>query len=177
MFRSMLKQIARRAFDEGAPSQQDVFAYRSVMPGSAADIFRWHERPEALLDPIPLRRWIRIEKRTGGLHDGGRVTFSFGVGPLRVRWEARHYGYLRDTQFCDEQVRGPFKIWRHTHRVEPIDDEHTWYEDRVEYAVPGGRLVQRLAHPVIRRLLARAFADRHQIVHAAMSGADRECRR
>jgi uncharacterized protein YbjT (DUF2867 family)/ligand-binding SRPBCC domain-containing protein len=171
MFRGLLKQVARRALDESSASRLSVFEYRSVISGSAADIFRWHERPEALLDLIPLRRWIRIEKQTGDLRDGGRVLFSFGIGRLRMRWEARHFGYLRDRQFCDEQVRGPFKIWRHTHRVEPIDGEQTLYEDRIEYAVPGGLLAQRLANPVIRRLLVRAFATRHQIVRAAMAGS------
>jgi uncharacterized protein YbjT (DUF2867 family)/ligand-binding SRPBCC domain-containing protein len=169
MFRGMLERIAQRAAEPDSPSRLSVFAYRSIIAGSAADIFRWHERPEALLDLIPSRRWIRIEERTGGLRDGGRVTFSFGVGPLRVRWEARHYGYVRGTQFCDEQIRGPFKIWRHTHRVEPIGAERSLYEDRIEYAVHGGPLTQRLAHPVLRRLLTRAFALRHRIVRASFA--------
>jgi len=60
------------------------FTHRSVVHGSADDVFRWHERPEALLDLLPSRRWMRIESRTGGVRDGGRVTFSFGAGPLRV---------------------------------------------------------------------------------------------
>jgi ligand-binding SRPBCC domain-containing protein len=67
-------------------------------------------------------------------------------------------------------VRGPFKTWRHTHRVEPISTGRSLYEDRIEYAVPGGRLVQRMAAAVLRPLLRRAFAQRHRIVRAAMSG-------
>jgi hypothetical protein len=47
----------------------------------------------------------------------------------------------------------------------------TLYEDRVEYAVRGGRLVARLADPVVRHLLARMFARRHRIVHAAFTDA------
>ncbi|MCM3881140.1 MAG: DUF2867 domain-containing protein [Vicinamibacterales bacterium] len=176
MFRGMLKEIARRAADADSPSSVGVFAYRSVVPGRAAEVFRWHERPEALLDLIPSRRWVRIEKRAGGLRDGGRVTFSFGVGPFRMRWEARHYGYLGGSQFCDEQIRGPFQVWRHTHRVEPIGDEQSLYEDRIEYAVPGGPLAQRLAQPVLQRLLARAFARRHDVVRTAMLDGGRTSR-
>jgi hypothetical protein len=93
-----------------------------------------------------------------------------------VRWEARHYGYVRGRQFCDEQVRGPFRIWRHTHHIEPIGTGQSLYEDRVEYAVPGGRLAQRLAAPVLRPVLTRAFAQRHRIVRAAMSGASQTLR-
>ena len=85
-------------------------------------------------------------------------------------WEARHYGYVRGKQFCDEQVRGPFKIWRHTHRIEALGPNQSLYEDRVEYAIPGGRLMQRLSAWLIRRALASLFARRHTIVHARFSG-------
>ena len=133
-------------------------------------MFRWHERPDALLDLTPLRRWMRIERQEEGLRDGARITFSVGVGPLRVRWKARHYGYVHGTQFCDEQVEGPFRVWRHRHRVVPVGVEESLYEDRVEYAVPGGPLTQRLAHPFVRLLLSRLFARRHRIVRLAFVG-------
>jgi hypothetical protein len=84
-----------------------------------------------------------------------------------VLWEARQYGYVRGEQFCDEQVRGPFKVWRHTHRTESIGADRTLYEDRVEYALPGGRIVRRLTDGLIRRLLAHSFGRRHQIVRAS----------
>ena len=57
------------------------------------------------------------------------------------------------------------------HRMESIGTGQILYEDRVEYAVPGGRLAQRLAAPVLRPLLTRALAQRHRVVCAAMSGA------
>jgi uncharacterized protein YbjT (DUF2867 family)/ligand-binding SRPBCC domain-containing protein len=172
IFGGLLERIARHAGGGagGTPSNRALFTYCSVVPGAAVDLFRWHERPDALMDLLPSRRFVRIERQTGGLEDGGCVVFSVGVGPLRVRWEARHYGYVRGRQFCDEQVRGPFKTWRHTHRIEPISTGRSLYEDRVEYVVPGGRLVQRMAAAVLRPLLTRAFAQRHRIVRTAMSG-------
>jgi uncharacterized protein YbjT (DUF2867 family)/ligand-binding SRPBCC domain-containing protein len=166
LFRGMLRQIAERAERGDRPSGLSLFTHRSVVQGSADDVFRWHERPEALFDLTPLRRWMRIENRAGDLHDGGTITFSIGLGPLRMLWQARHYGYIRGEQFCDEQVRGPFKIWRHTHRTEAIGPNQTLYEDRVEYAVPGGQLMQRLIARPLTLLLARLFAQRHTIVHA-----------
>ena len=143
-----------------------VFVHRSIVPAAAADVFRWHEHPDALLRLMPSRRLIRIERRTGGVHDGGTVTLSMGVGPLRLTWEAQHYGYVPDEEFCDEQVRGPFSMWRHTHRVTPLQDRQSLYEDRVEYELPGGPLAQRVLDGLFRYLLARAFARRHEIVRA-----------
>ncbi|HTI36335.1 MAG TPA: SRPBCC family protein [Vicinamibacterales bacterium] len=166
-------RLLRRFEQRGAaaPHPSDVFTYRSIVTGQAADVFRWHERPEALLDLLPSHRVVRIERRTGGLRDGGSVTLSIGIGALRMRWEARHHGYIAGERFCDEQIRGPFRIWRHTHRFVAVGTGQTLYEDRVEYAVRGGRLVARLADPVVRHLLARMFARRHRIVHAAFTDA------
>jgi len=171
MFEGLLRQIAQRAERGDHSPDVAVVVHRSVIPGTAADVFRWHERPEALLDLIPPGGWVRIERRIGGLRDGGRVTLSIGIGPLRIHWESLHYGYLRGTQFCDEQVRGPFTTWRHTHRVEALGTSQSLYEDRIEYALPGGSLVRQFSDGVVRRLVTRMLRRRHQIVHASFSGS------
>jgi len=59
-----------RTVPPGATADGAVFVFRSIVPGWAGDVFRWHERPDALLDLAPLRRWMRIERREGGLRDG-----------------------------------------------------------------------------------------------------------
>ena len=145
------------------------FRHRSIVAVPCARVFRWHERPEALLDLMPLRRWVRIEQQVGGLREGGRVTIAIGAGRLCLRWEARHFGFIQDEQFCDEQLKGPFALWRHTHRFEAIAPNQTVYEDRVEYELPGGAIINWLSAPVVRRLLTRTFEWRHQVVHNAMA--------
>ena len=134
--------------------------HHSLIPASADDVFQWHERPEALLDLIPSGGWVRIERRAGGVQDGGRVTLSIGLGPLRMLWEARHYGYVRGKQFCDEQVRGPFRTWRHTHRIEAMGVSQSLYEDRIEYELDG----------LVRHFLTSMLMRRHQLVCASVSG-------
>ncbi len=171
MFRGMLRRIAERAERGDLPSGVSHFRHSSIVKASADAVFQWHERPDAILDLIPLRRLVRIHNQTGGLHNDGRVTFSIGAGPLQVLWEARHFGYVRGKQFCDEQVRGPFKLWRHTHRIEAIDANRSLYEDRIEFALPGGRWVQTLMTPLFIHLLSRAFARRHAVVRAGVAHA------
>ena len=169
LFRGMLRRIAERAERGDSSAGVFTFTHRSIIDASADELFRWHERPDALLDLTPWRRWVRIEHRTGGLHDAGVVAFSTGAGPVRSLWEARHYGYVQGRQFSDEQVRGPFKIWRHTHRIEPITPHRSLYVDRIEYAVPGGPVIERLTAAPIRRLLAALFAWRHAVVRESVS--------
>jgi ligand-binding SRPBCC domain-containing protein len=148
-----------------------VFNHRSIVPASAAEVFRWHEQPEALLELLPSRGLVRIESRKGGMRDGGLVTLSIGIGMLRFRWTSRHFGYVAGREFSDEQVRGPFAIWRHTHRVAPLGPEQCVYEDHIEYAVRGGAVVGWLVNPCVRLVLEQVFSRRHQIVRRIFADA------
>jgi lipocalin/uncharacterized protein YbjT (DUF2867 family)/ligand-binding SRPBCC domain-containing protein len=165
IFRGLLRRIAAHAAPRAA--HLATFSYGSIFRAPADELFRWHERPEALAALTP--RWLmRIEGQAGGIRDGGRVTLSIGVGRARVRWVTRHYGYIAGRRFCDEQVRGPFAVWRHTHVFEPVGSSHTLYQDRIEFAVSRHGALNRLAAAMLHPLLALAFAHRHRIVRAAV---------
>jgi lipocalin/uncharacterized protein YbjT (DUF2867 family)/ligand-binding SRPBCC domain-containing protein len=170
IFGGLLERIARHAAGADRAGDRACFSYQSVVHARAADLFRWHERPEALRALLPSSRLVRIERQSGGLEDGACVVFSVGVGPLRMRWEARHYGYVRDRQFCDEQVRGPFAIWRHAHLFEPIGPSQTLHQDQLEFAVSRHGALNRFAAALLRPVLTLAFARRHRIVRASIGG-------
>ena len=157
---------------EPSRGRTGTFTYRSIVGAPAAEVFRWHEQPGALAALTP-GRLVRIEQQEGGIRDGGRVTVSIGVGAVRVWWALRHDGYVAGRRFCDEQVQGPFAVWRHTHLFEPIGPAETLYEDRVEFAVFSARraMLNRVAAAVLRPLLALAFAQRHRIVRASVGRA------
>jgi lipocalin/ligand-binding SRPBCC domain-containing protein len=167
VFRGLLRRIAQRAMRDIAPGDLATFMYSSVLNAPAADVFRWHEQPGALaaLTPATL---VRIDEQEGGIRDGGRVMVSIGLGPARLRWSMRHYGYIDGRRFCDEQVAGPFAVWRHVHLFESLGPSRTLYEDRIEFAVARRRALSRLAAIVLRPLLRIAFAHRHRVVRSAI---------
>jgi ligand-binding SRPBCC domain-containing protein len=164
-----LREAFVRAIDEGgaAPAGPSRFTYASIIGAPAAEVFGWHEQPGALaaLTPAGL---VRIERQEGGVRAGGRVTVSIGLGPARVRWTLRHHGYVAGRQFCDEQVRGPFALWRHAHLFEPIGPSQTLYQDRIEFVVSRRAALNRLAAAVLRPVLTAAFAHRHRVVRAGV---------
>jgi apolipoprotein D and lipocalin family protein len=170
VFRGLLRRIAQRAVGDNAPAHLSTFTCSSIIDAPAAEVFRWHERPGALaaLTPTPL---VRIEQQEGGIRDGGRVTVSIGLGRMRFRWVIRHHGYIASRRFCDEQVAGPFSVWRHVHLFDPIGSAQTLYEDRLEFAVTRDSALNRVAAAVLRPLLTIAFARRHRVVRAAFGRA------
>lgn len=100
---------------------------------------------------------------------GGVVRGSIGLGET-VTWRARHFGFWftmtsriteldRPRRFVDEQVRGPFRTFRHEHHFAEVG-ERTRMTDTVTVGSPiFGRLAERLVLvPYLRRLIAQRNA-------------------
>ena len=93
-----------------------------------------------------------------------------------VTWRARHFGVpltmtSRVTSleypasFVDEQVKGPFKAFRHVHEFA----EHgagSVMTDRIEFAAPLGPLGWLVERVVLRRYLQRLIAGRGALLAA-----------
>jgi len=93
--------------------------------------------------------------------------------PPRVSWLARIVEFEWNSHFVDEQVRGPFKVFRHRHgvRTETREaGEGTAVSDEVEYEMPGGGL-GRLAGGIVRAQMEKGFAFRRQRLPEILAAA------
>ena len=142
------------------------------MPVSAARLFDWHAQPGAFERLAPPWEKVRLIRDASGLLDGEEVSFEVRGGPLPVKWVARIEGVIPGAQFRDVQVKGPFALWEHTHRMIPDGPERSILEDRVEYALPLGALGRLLGGGFVRRRLERTFAYRHRVTAAALASGD-----
>jgi len=75
---------------------------------------------------------------------------------------AHHTEFEKDVLFVDEQQSGPFTSWRHEHRFIPENDG-TRLVDTIDFALPGGQIVERFLGAMIVRRLSRVFAHRHKV--------------
>ncbi len=141
----------------------EVFIRRMRIPAPAAEVFQWHAQPGALTRLTPPWESVEIIERSGGIENGGRVVLRMGLGPVSRQWVAEHRDYEAGVQFRDVQISGPFAHWEHTHRVEADGRAGCILEDRIAYALPGGRLGQILGGAWTRRKLARLFAYRQEV--------------
>ncbi len=98
-----------------------------------------------------------IEMRVGTLID-----YRLKVRGVPVRWRTRIAAWDPPYSFVDEQVRGPYRLWRHLHTFEPVDGG-TFCRDRVEYRAPLHALMAaRLVTPDVERI----FGFRHEALAA-----------
>ena len=87
--------------------------------------------------------WLKFTVLTPGqieMRVGAMIDYQLRLHGLPVRWRTEITGWEPPLSFCDEQRRGPYHRWSHTHTfVEQAGG--TRCQDRVLYAVPGGALV------------------------------------
>ena len=92
--------------------------------------------------------------------------------PLRLSWLAKITGFGWNSHFCDEQLRGPFAYWRHSHRVRTEVRNNvagTLVRDHLTYELPLG-WVGEIGHMLFaRRAIAAIFRRRQQMLEKLLS--------
>ena len=87
-----------------------------------------------------------------GMQKGTLIDYKLKVHGIAFRWQSVITEWNPPYSFVDEQVRGPYRLWRHRHRFSARPDG-TLVEDDVEYRVPGGAF----ANLLVRRDLTQIF--------------------
>ena len=90
--------------------------------------------------------WLNFEVLTPSPVDmraGTLIDYRLQLHGIPVRWQSEITVWQPPHRFVDRQVSGPYRLWVHTHHLESLA-EGTLVGDVVDYAVPGGALVQRL---------------------------------
>jgi ligand-binding SRPBCC domain-containing protein len=83
-----------------------------------------------------------------------------------VKWQTKIIDWSPPRQFVDLQIRGPYALWHHQHRFEPIDAQGCGVRcfDRVIYQLPVP-LVRRVVHAaVVRKQLIEIFRYRRGVI-------------
>jgi len=138
------------------------FIARSVIRATPERVFAFHELPDALERLTPAWAGSRIIQSPSSLDAGARSIVEIRVAPfVWVRTELMHVVYEPPALFVDEQVRGPFKSWRHQHRFTKFENG-TELADVIDFEPPLGLITPLIILPRLRRL----FAYRHDVTRA-----------
>jgi len=104
--------------------------------------------------------WLHFHVTNEGpvtMEPGALLTYRLRLHGIPINWTTRIESWDPPTGFVDTQIRGPYKLWEHTHVFEPDADGGTVITDRVRYAIPFGPLGS-IAHGLfVRRDLERIF--------------------
>jgi ligand-binding SRPBCC domain-containing protein len=127
-------------------------------------------------DPRNLERltpdWLHFEILTPAeinLRQGALLDYRLRLRGIPLRWQSEISVWEPPQRFVDRQTKGPYSLWVHEHTFKE-QNGGTVVVDRVEYAVPGGRLVDRF---FVAPDLKRIFQYRHQVLEELFNSTER----
>jgi ligand-binding SRPBCC domain-containing protein len=145
-----------------------VLEREQLLPRARGDVFAFFADAlnlEAITPP-----WLGFRVLTPGpiaMGPGTLIEYRLRLHGLRVDWLTRIEIWEPGRRFVDAQVRGPYRVWRHTHLFED-HPEGTLVRDRVSYEIPLGPLGGLARRLFVRRDLDRIFDYRRLAVAEAL---------
>jgi len=119
-----------------------------------------------ILTPLP------IKMKEGQLIDYSLTIMYF----FKLHWRTLITDYERPYKFIDQQIKGPYSLWHHTHIFKEKDGGTVIY-DNVTYAIPFG-VIGRLIHALyIKYDVQSIFKYRHKILNQIFSEIKKQTRK
>lgn len=119
----------------------------------------------------PLLRFRVVTPAPIAMGRGTLIRYRLRVRRVAVDWLTQISEWDPPHRFVDEQLKGPYALWHHTHTFEPIGDGDTLMRDVVRYRIgfgPLGLLANRL---VVRRDVEAIFDFRAERIPALLAAA------
>lgn len=137
-----------------------VLVSRLTLPADIDDVFSFFSDARNLERITP--PWLRFRVLTPGpirMQVGAVIEYRLRVRGIPVRWRTRITGWDPPHSFEDDQERGPYRLWRHTHTFVRVAGG-TMSTDIVRYRAPLSVFSHRwIVDPDVRRIFeARASA-------------------
>ena len=90
------------------------------------------------------------------MQEGTLIDYRLKLHGVRLNWRTRIDEWEPGVRFVDRQLKGPYRLWHHTHTFE-ADGEGTLMRDIVRYALPLGPLGEVARAVLVKRDLKRIF--------------------
>lgn len=138
-----------------------------IIPRPIEEVFAFFEKAENLEAITPPWLHFRIVTPTPILMaPGALIDYRLSLRGVPVSWRTRIVDYEPPHRFIDEQVRGPYALWHHTHTFIASDDDETRMIDDVRYRIGYGALGA-IAHGLfVERDVNAIFDYRAQVIAA-----------
>lgn len=142
------------------------------LPGPPEEVFAFFADAHNLeaLTP-PLLRFRLVTPAPIAMGRGALIRYRLRVHRVPVSWLTEITEWDPPHRFVDEQIKGPYARWHHTHTFEATRDGGTLMRDVVRYHVGFGLLGAIANRLVVRRDVDAIFDFRAQQIPALLAVA------
>ncbi len=142
----------------------------TFIPAPRDEVFAFFGDPANLARITPAALGFTIvEAPARTLRAGDRIRYRIRLFGFPVTWVTHIAAWDPGTRFVDEQQQGPYRRWVHEHLLEDAPGG-TRMRDRVEYALPLGRVGSVAGGWWVRRALRKIFDFRADAIRRLFPG-------
>lgn len=143
-----------------------------IVPAELDEVFGFFKDPVNLGRLTPPQLGFRILTPSPvPMREGALIDYTIRVMGLAMRWTTLITAYDPPLRFVDEQLKGPYSYWHHTHEFTAVTGG-TEVRDRVLYALPLGALGTLSHRLYVRRELEWIFDYRSDAVRRIFAAPD-----
>ena len=147
-----------------------TFNKEQVIYKNISDVFDFFSKPENLSIITPPKMNFNILTPSPiEMKEGTLIDYTINIMFISMRWRTLITKYDPPYLFIDEQIKGPYSKWHHTHTFTKINENETLIKDTVLYSVPLG-FIGRVVHWIyIKRDLKKIFSYRKKKINEIFS--------
>ena len=139
------------------------------VPGAVPDVFAFFAEAENLERITPRELGFRITTpQPIAMGEGTLIDYQLRLFGVPFTWKTEITVWNPPHEFVDVQLKGPYRLWRHSHTFAPTD-RGTRITDEVIYELPFSPFGD-VAHPLVRLQLSRIFQYREIAVREMLGG-------
>ena len=132
-----------------------------IIPRNILDVFNFFSKPENLSVITPSKMGFKILTPSPiEMKEGALIDYTVKIIGLPIRWTTLITKYDPPNLFIDQQLKGPYSMWHHTHNFKKLNDNETLIEDIVIYSVPYSFIGGLIHSLYIKRDLEKIFSYR-----------------
>ena len=134
------------------------------------EVFDFFSKPENLSTITPDRMGFKILTPSPiDMKDGALIDYTVRIMFIPIRWRTLITKYAPPNLFVDQQLKGPYSMWHHTHTFKKLSEEETLIEDIVKYCVPFGFIGGIVHYLYIKKDLESIFSYRKEKIKEIFS--------
>ena len=141
-----------------------------VISKNISEVFDFFSKPENLSTITPPKMNFHILTPSPiNMKKGALIDYTINIMFIPIRWRTLITKYDPPYSFIDQQIKGPYSRWHHTHTFTKINENETLIKDTVLYSVPLG-FIGRIVHWIyIERDLKKIFSYRKKKINEIFS--------